>query len=437
MLDGPESSPAEQSEGRATRAVACVDVRMAGEQATSGGDPQRMVIGFALRQIEQAVRAGDRICPLAVSRLVVEFAPLASRVPPQVLGDRLARAIGHNMPFDSASTDLAVSVGMAAPGPRLGSADLARRALSAARAGRAHLGTRPAAGAHRSDTIVTVDRLVTPGSASGPSFEPIHRRTVYRYESGRIRGIPTILPSPYEVSDRPDPEFDGASTDLTVLIADPMASAIGYPGLAAMTAASMAERLGCRTASEAASLDEPLTLAIDGIPVDLVVLVLDGGWLGQIPTWSSSAWGVPARLTASYQAAGIPVVAVSAGAGAGAVASCVAQGALAIFHLDQLPSALRALRNDPEHEMAQLFDLQVPARFRSLVALTASERRILFYLTEGWAAQDIADELVVSLTTVRSHIRSVLRKLGVRSQLAAVAIANSRDLERDNAGQAS
>jgi DNA-binding NarL/FixJ family response regulator len=71
------------------------------------------------------------------------------------------------------------------------------------------------------------------------------------------------------------------------------------------------------------------------------------------------------------------------------------------------------------------------------VGLTASERRILFYLTEGWAAQDIADELVVSLTTVRSHIRSTLRKLGVRSQLAAVAIANSRDLEHALSGDAS
>jgi DNA-binding NarL/FixJ family response regulator len=36
----------------------------------------------------------------------------------------------------------------------------------------------------------------------------------------------------------------------------------------------------------------------------------------------------------------------------------------------------------------------------------------------------------VSLTTVRSHIRSILRKLEVRSQLAAVAVANSRDLEQ-------
>ncbi len=72
-----------------------------------------------------------------------------------------------------------------------------------------------------------------------------------------------------------------------------------------------------------------------------------------------------------------------------------------------------------------------PEQFRALVGLTASERRVLYYLTEGWAAQDMTGELVVSLTTVRSHIRSVLRKLGVRSQLAAVALANSRDLRRN------
>jgi DNA-binding NarL/FixJ family response regulator len=83
----------------------------------------------------------------------------------------------------------------------------------------------------------------------------------------------------------------------------------------------------------------------------------------------------------------------------------------------------------------QVTDVRLPPRFKALVALTTSERRVLFYLTEGWAAQDIAEELVVSLTTVRSHIRSVLRKLGVRSQLAAVAIANSRNLEHHEVGE--
>jgi DNA-binding NarL/FixJ family response regulator len=73
----------------------------------------------------------------------------------------------------------------------------------------------------------------------------------------------------------------------------------------------------------------------------------------------------------------------------------------------------------------------------ALVLLTASERRVLFYLTTGKSAQDIADDLVVSVTTVRSHIRSILRKLGVRSQLAAVAVANSRGTRHDEANHAS
>jgi len=44
-------------------------------------------------------------------------------------------------------------------------------------------------------------------------------------------------------------------------------------------------------------------------------------------------------------------------------------------------------------------------------------------MMEGRTASEIATTLVVSLTTVRSHIRSILRKLNVNSQLAAVALA--------------
>ena len=66
--------------------------------------------------------------------------------------------------------------------------------------------------------------------------------------------------------------------------------------------------------------------------------------------------------------------------------------------------------------------------------LTSSERRVLFYLTTGTSPADIALELVVSLATVRSHIRSILRKLGVRSQLAAVALANGSGLLHEGGG---
>ena len=141
-------------------------------------------------------------------------------------------------------------------------------------------------------------------------------------------------------------------------------------------------------------------------------------------------------MTERYQCAGITVLAVGAGAGAGAVASCVAHGARPVARLDDLGIALTASSDATGDEGPLGPEAGLSARFRALVGLTTSERRVLFYLTEGWSAQAIADELVVSLTTVRSHIRSVLRKLGVRSQLAAVAVANSRDLEHHNLSDA-
>jgi len=59
-----------------------------------------------------------------------------------------------------------------------------------------------------------------------------------------------------------------------------------------------------------------------------------------------------------------------------------------------------------------------------LASLTPAERAVLASLCEGKSAAVIAKEFVVSLATIRSHIRAILMKLGVNSQLAAVALAN-------------
>ena len=56
--------------------------------------------------------------------------------------------------------------------------------------------------------------------------------------------------------------------------------------------------------------------------------------------------------------------------------------------------------------------------------LTRREALVLRALIDGQSAVEIAEANFVSLATVRSQIRSVLRKLGVRSQLAAVALAS-------------
>jgi two-component system, NarL family, nitrate/nitrite response regulator NarL len=64
-----------------------------------------------------------------------------------------------------------------------------------------------------------------------------------------------------------------------------------------------------------------------------------------------------------------------------------------------------------------------------LQQLTKREALVLGALIDGLSAEEIATAHFVALTTVRSQIRAVLQKLGVRSQLAAVALASAhRDL---------
>lgn len=62
---------------------------------------------------------------------------------------------------------------------------------------------------------------------------------------------------------------------------------------------------------------------------------------------------------------------------------------------------------------------------RRLDSLTPRELQVLTMLREGVRVQEIARRLGLSETTVRSQVRAVLRKLGVRSQLRAVAMLHS------------
>lgn len=55
--------------------------------------------------------------------------------------------------------------------------------------------------------------------------------------------------------------------------------------------------------------------------------------------------------------------------------------------------------------------------------LTTREQEVLARLCDGHSAAQIADESYVAVSTVRSQIRAVLMKLGVGSQLEAVAAA--------------
>jgi two-component system, NarL family, nitrate/nitrite response regulator NarL len=60
---------------------------------------------------------------------------------------------------------------------------------------------------------------------------------------------------------------------------------------------------------------------------------------------------------------------------------------------------------------------------RLFCALTEREQVVLAELMEGHCAEEIANRAFVSISTVRSQIKAILQKLGVNSQLAAVAKA--------------
>lgn len=62
-------------------------------------------------------------------------------------------------------------------------------------------------------------------------------------------------------------------------------------------------------------------------------------------------------------------------------------------------------------------------RLAPFEALTPREQVVLRHLMAGESAETIATLSYVSLATVRSQIRAILLKLGVNSQLAAVALA--------------
>lgn len=149
------------------------------------------------------------------------------------------------------------------------------------------------------------------------------------------------------------------------------------------------------------------------------------------------ALGLSTPLIPRLRAAGIDVVVLTGETDRAAWGACIEAGAAALVEkrlsFDELVDRLRRIiAGDAPMAAFERIELleelssrrrDEHSRLDQFRRLTARESEVLQGLIQGRSADEIAADTFVSLATVRSHIRAILQKLGVNSQLAAVAAA--------------
>ncbi|SDI09338.1 regulatory protein, luxR family [Actinokineospora alba] len=150
-----------------------------------------------------------------------------------------------------------------------------------------------------------------------------------------------------------------------------------------------------------------------GLAVCAAVIVHEHGVLSSDLVAECVAHAMPTVVVGSVRCPRELIIAVRAGA------TSVVDRDLPV---PELLAAVQQGLTDTSRHGALVEGLRLRMRLQErLDRLTPRERTVLTDLAAGLAAAEIAHREHVSLTTVRTHIRSILLKLNVSSQLAAVA----------------
>jgi two-component system, NarL family, response regulator LiaR len=165
---------------------------------------------------------------------------------------------------------------------------------------------------------------------------------------------------------------------------------------------------------------EALELTAEHQPTVLLLgATLPGSALAATPTAVRAVSPATKLLVLAGQGRGDPVAAVTAVGADGVLPrdSSSRQVANTIRTVVDGTPAIVMTTKPPRPSHDPRVDLRIPT-------LSNRERELLGLLASGWSNRRIAQECFLSLHTVRTHVQSILVKLGVHSKLEAVAFAH-------------
>jgi len=220
-----------------------------------------------------------------------------------------------------------------------------------------------------------------------------------------------------------------AATGIEGGVASPRAALIDPHGLLSHALSEELNRTGIATTAIWADSFDAVMEEIEHIQPDVALLEYE------LP----SPPGPPEPLIQALTHAGVSVVMLTSSSDHLGLGACLEAGAVGIVDkkrasFTEFLAAIRTAAWDDGtlswHSKTLLAEL---ARSRAeeqrqrapFALLTPRESEVLTLMCRGSGPQDIARDTFVSLATARSHIRSILLKLGVHSQLAAAAKAYS------------
>ena len=95
---------------------------------------------------------------------------------------------------------------------------------------------------------------------------------------------------------------------------------------------------------------------------------------------------------------------------------------------DKLAAAIHATHSGLPILSPELTDVLTSNERDYFSELTQREREVLTYMVEGMSNEEIAQELVLSASTVKNHVSSILAKLEVNSRAKAANLAIKHNL---------